>query len=121
MQMRNRNNQNYFCRNPIDDSVRKAPRLATTCSLRVSVPRLGMFGDPLKSTQYLGKKFITKTKALSIVELDRLVQLRLRRFEQLDLHRPDYLYFCRTSSIFSAFISPRSYASIRCSTSSIHN
>jgi len=48
-------------------------RLATTRSFRISVPRLGMFGNPLKRAQYLGKKFIAEADTLLVVELDRLV------------------------------------------------
>ncbi len=84
-------------------------------------PRFRKLDDAFQSTFDLYFKLIAEAFALVVIIINRFLQFDFSDGEKLDLHRDYFLRFLsNTRWAGIAAISPRSYASMRSSTSSAH-
>jgi len=106
----------------VNNTVRKFLSSAAARTFGQRSPRLWKLKDSFQRAFNFFCKIIAQSSFLLVVVIDSFFEFLFGNGQKFDLHRDDFpRILSKTSFAGLAPISPRSYASIRSSTSSAHN
>lgn len=121
--MRHRDDENPVATDLIDHAVGKPVGEATSCAFGKLGPSLRMIQDAVDGVQDFGRELVAQVGSLLVIEFDCFFKFDSGRLKNAELRHRVFVFRSprKTALPVTTLISPRSYASMRLSTSSTHS